>query len=124
VTVAGEAGIKAVALKVAGAFHSALMQPAADAMKLELEKATLNKTSAPVYSNVTAALHTEPGEIKALLVKQIVAPVKWQQTMEGILAAEPEAKMIELSPGRTLTGLVKKINRRLAVVSLDEALLA
>jgi [acyl-carrier-protein] S-malonyltransferase len=111
------AGIKATALKVAGAFHSPLMQPAADKMKAELEKVQFAAPRKPVYSNVTAQLHGEPASIKQRLVEQIVSPVKWQQTMQTLLAGG-EGRFIELSPGRTLAGLAKRINRRLPVESL------
>lgn len=113
-------GIKAVSLKVAGAFHSPIMQPAADQMKRVLDAAALKAPVATAYSNVTAAPHTDLGSIKDLLVRQIVAPVKWQQTLEGILAAEPAATFVELSPGRTLTGLARRINRRLPIENVDE----
>lgn len=116
------AGIKAVALKVAGAFHSPLMQPAADKMQQILDAAAIQAPSALVYSNVTAAPHTDVASIKQLLVRQIVAPVKWQQTLEGILAAQPAATFVELSPGRTLTGLARRINRRLPIENVDEKL--
>lgn len=111
------AGFKATALKVAGAFHSPLMQPAADRMAAELERVTFHAPSVPVYSNVTAEPHGEPGSIKRLLVDQIVSPVQWERTMQGLLSREG-AKFIELAPGRTLAGLAKRINRRIPVESI------
>ena len=113
------AGFKAVALKVAGAFHSPLMQPAADEMKSLLEQTPFAAPQKPVYSNVTAAVH-EPAQIKARLVEQIVAPVRWEQTMTP-LAGVAEARFVELAPGRTLAGLMKRISRRLPVESLSTA---
>jgi [acyl-carrier-protein] S-malonyltransferase len=113
------AGLKAVTLAVAGAFHSPIMQPGADKMKAELDKVAFAPPKTPVYSNVTAKLH-EPATIKELLVKQIVSPVKWEQTMTPLAAIEG-AKFIELAPGRTLAGLMKRINRRLPVESLSTA---
>ncbi|QOV88343.1 ACP S-malonyltransferase [Humisphaera borealis] len=110
-------GFKAVALKVAGAFHSPIMQPGADKMKSELEKATFAVPQKPVFSNVTAAEHTDTASIKNLLVDQIVSPVRWEQTMVKI-AAVADARFVELAPGRTLAGLAKRINRRLPVESL------
>jgi len=114
---AEKAGIRAMALKVAGAFHSPLMQPAADRMRMELAKVEIHPPKKPVYSNVTAKLHSDADHIRELLVKQIVSPVRWEQTMQTLVAT-PDAKFIELSPGRTLAGLAKRINRRLAVESL------
>ena len=110
-------GFKATALKVAGAFHSPLMRPAADRMAGELERVPFAAPSAPVYSNVTAQPHGEPLSIKRLLVDQIVSPVQWERTMKALLATEG-ARFIELAPGRTLAGLAKRINRRLPIESV------
>jgi [acyl-carrier-protein] S-malonyltransferase len=74
----------------------------------------------PVYSNVTAQPHTDAATIKRLLVEQIVKPVRWEQTMQTLLS-QGDARWIELAPGRVLTGLLKKINRRLPVESLATA---
>jgi len=113
------AGLKATALKVAGAFHSALMQSGADKMKAELQAATFAAPTTPVYSNVTAALHTEASKIKELLVAQIVSPVKWEQTMKTLIAKGGDgARFVELAPNRHLAGLAKRINRRLPIESL------
>jgi [acyl-carrier-protein] S-malonyltransferase len=117
-------GFKAVALKVAGAFHSPLMQPAADRMRAELQKVSFRPPSQRVYSNVTGQPHTaDVASIKERLVQQIVEPVRWEQTMQALVAEAPNGRFVELSPGRTLAGLAKRINRRLPVESV-EALLA
>jgi [acyl-carrier-protein] S-malonyltransferase len=113
-------GLKAVALKVAGAFHSPLMQSGADKMAQELDKVLLSTPQTTVYSNVTAQPHTDPASIKRLLVEQIVKPVRWEQTMQTLVAAG-EARFVELAPGRTLAGLMKRINRRLPVESFEKA---
>jgi len=118
---AGEAaGFKTAALKVAGAFHSPLMQPAADRMAAELEKVPFNAPNATVYSNVTGEPHKDVASIKRLLVDQIVKPVKWEQTMQTLIA-KGDARFVELAPGRTLAGLAKRINRRLPIESLATA---
>ncbi|HEY1684406.1 MAG TPA: ACP S-malonyltransferase [Tepidisphaeraceae bacterium] len=114
---AEKAGFKATSLKVAGAFHSPLMQPAADKMAAELEKVSFNNPRTTVYSNVTGQSHSDPASIKKLLVQQITHPVRWHQTMQ-ILIDSGEARYIELAPGRTLAGLAKRINRRLPIESL------
>jgi len=119
IDIAAEAGFKAVELKVAGAFHSPLMQPAADRMKSELEKVRIARPERTVYANVTAQAHGEPDSIRKLLVEQIMRPVKWEQTMAGLI--NQPMRFIELAPGRTLTGLAKKINRRSAIESLATA---
>jgi [acyl-carrier-protein] S-malonyltransferase len=118
VTKAAEAaGFRAVPLKVAGAFHSPLMQPAADRMATELEGVDIQMPRTPVYANVTARPHTEVSQIRRLLVEQIVRPVRWAQTMQALVSAG-EARYVELAPGRVLTGLLKKIDRRLPVENL------
>jgi [acyl-carrier-protein] S-malonyltransferase len=114
------AGFKATALKVAGAFHSPLMQPAADKMKAELDRVTFASPAKPVYSNVTAMPHTTPEAIKGLLVDQIVSPVQWERTNKTILT-DPDGRYVELCPGRTLAGLAKRINRRLPIDSVATA---
>ncbi len=112
-------GVKAVALKVAGAFHSPLMQPGADRMGGELDKVTFHTPAKQVWSNVTGAPHgTDLAEIKRLLVRQITHPVRWEQTMVALVAAAPEGRYVELAPGKTLAGLAKRINRRLPVETL------
>ena len=116
-TAAEAAGLRAIPLKVAGAFHSPLMQSGADRMAAELDKANIHLPARAVYANVTAQLHTDVASIRKLLVDQIVKPVRWEQTMQQ-LAPVPEARFVELAPGRVLTGLLKKINRRLPVESL------
>jgi [acyl-carrier-protein] S-malonyltransferase len=121
ITAAAEAaGHRAIPLKVAGAFHSPLMQSGADRMAVELEKADLRLPTRPVYANVTAQPHTDVASMRKLLVEQIVKPVRWEQTMQQ-LAVVPDAQFIELAPGRVLTGLLKKINRRLPVENLATA---
>jgi len=113
---ADEAGYKAVPLAVAGAFHSPIMQSGADKMAAELNHVAIKPPLKPVYSNVTGQLHTDAASIKTLLIDQIVKPVRWEQTMQSIVA-KGEARFVELAPGRVLTGLLKKVNRRLPVES-------
>src|SRR5579872_2491240 len=117
VTTAEAAGLRAMPLKVAGAFHSPLMQSAADKMTAELAKVAFSQPAKTVYSNVTAQPHSQTQDIKRLLVEQIVSPVRWEQTMQTLVAV-PEARFIELAPGKTLAGLAKRINRRLVVESI------
>lgn len=110
---------KAVALAVAGAFHSPIMQPGADRMRAELDKVQFAPPKQTVYSNVTGKPHTDVASIKDLLVQQIVKPVRWEQTMQTLIAqGGAEARFVELAPGRTLAGLAKRINRRLPIESL------
>jgi len=115
------AGFKSVELKVAGAFHSPIMQPAADRMREELDKVQFSPPSVPTYSNVTAQPHGDVASIKQRLVEQIVSPVQWERTMKALIAADEKARFIELCPSRTLAGLAKRINRRLPIESFATA---
>lgn len=112
-------GFRATPLKVAGAFHSPLMQPAADRMKIELDRAAIGRPEKDVFANVTAAPHDDVNRIKELLVEQIVSPVLWEDTMVAIMGVTG-ARFVELAPGRTLAGLAKRINRRLTIESLEK----
>jgi [acyl-carrier-protein] S-malonyltransferase len=119
--VASERGIRAVKLAVAGAFHSPLMAPAAERLAEDLEQVEFAAASAPVWANVTAEPHTDDAaEIKKLLVKQVVEPVRWQQTVEKLVATDDPA-FVELAPGRVLAGLLKKVDRRAAMTNLQSA---
>jgi [acyl-carrier-protein] S-malonyltransferase len=109
-------GFRATALAVAGAFHSPLMASAAQKMKAELAGVEFHRPRHPVYSNVTAKPNTDPQTFKDLLVQQITHPVRWAQTMA--LMVGPDARFIELSPGRTLAGLMKRVDRRAPMQSL------
>jgi [acyl-carrier-protein] S-malonyltransferase len=73
-----------------------------------------------VYANVNAKPHDDVASIRRLLGEQIVSPVRWEQTMQSVLA-QGESRFVELAPGRALTGFLKKINRRLPVESLATA---
>lgn len=117
---AAAAGFRAVPLVVAGAFHSPLMQPGADVMKGELAKVAFNSPKSTVYSNVTAKPHGDGESIKPLLVDQIVKPVRMEQTLAPI-ANVAGNKFVELAPGKILTGLLKKQNRRAEVLTIDTA---
>lgn len=112
------AGFRAVPLKVAGAFHSPLMRRAAERLAAELDRTPLSSPRVPVYANVTAAPHAGPAEIRRLLVEQLTHPVRWQQTMESLIARGP-MRFVELAPGRTLAGLARRISRQAAVESLE-----
>ena len=109
--VAETKGCKAIPLKVAGAFHSPFMQSAADAMARVLAPVPFNPPKFPVISNVTAQPHTDPETTKKLLVQQVVAPVRWYQSIET-LRSKGVDNWLEVGPGRTLTGMMKKIDRK------------
>ena len=108
-----EAGAKrALKLKVGGAFHSPLMEPA----RIELAKAIaatkFNQGICPVYQNVTGQPVNDPEIIKSNLIQQLVSPVQWTQTMKNMIA-DGVNKVIEVGPGKVLQGMFKKIDRQL-----------
>ena len=104
---------RALKLKVGGAFHSPLMAPAQEELAEAIEAADFNEPIAPVYQNVDGKPHTDPAEIKANLIKQLTAPVRWTQDVAAMVADGAD-EFIELGPGNVLQGLVKKIARGVA----------
>lgn len=110
-----EAGAKrAMKLKVGGAFHSPLMQPAQDELAAAIEKAEFTTPMCPVYQNVDAKPHTDPVEIKANLIAQLTAPVRWTQSVQAMVA-DGLTEVVELGPGAVLQGLVRKIEASVTV---------
>ena len=99
---------RALPLPVGGAFHSPLMRSAAAALAEAIEKTTFGPARCPVYQNVDARPHTDPAEIKANLLAQLTAPVRWTQLVQR-MAADGAADFVECGPGKVLQGLVKKI---------------
>ncbi len=106
-----EAGAKrALLLPVGGAFHSPLMEPARVELAAAIDATTFTTPICPVYQNVTASSVTDPIAIKQNLLIQLTAPVKWTQTVINMIAGGA-TKFIEVGPGKTLQGLVKKVDR-------------
>lgn len=116
VEVAGTLGLKATALKVAGAFHSPLMKPAADRLAAALNEVAWNKPAVPVISNVTAQPHDSHtiDSIKKRLVEQLTRPVRWEQSMAWAVAHLP-GRYLELAPNKVLSGLMRRIDRAVKV---------
>ena len=104
---------RALKLKVGGAFHSPLMQPAHDELAAALNKAQFSVPVCPVYQDVDAKPHTDAAEIKANLIAQLTAPVKWTQIVQQMIADGAD-EFVELGPGAVLQGLIKKIDRGVA----------
>ncbi|MBP8678000.1 MAG: ACP S-malonyltransferase [Bacteroidales bacterium] len=104
-----EAGAKrALVLQVGGAFHSPLMEPAREELAAAIENTTFSMPLCPIYQNTDALPHTNPAEIKANLIKQLTAPVKWRQSVEKMWE-DGAREFVELGPGSVLQGLIKKI---------------
>jgi [acyl-carrier-protein] S-malonyltransferase len=119
VAMAADAGLRAKALTVAGAFHSPLMQPAADRMAEVLDRVTMNAPSVPVWCTVTAVGHDAEVEIiKKRLVEQITHPVRWSQSLANMLESGC-SNYRELAPGKVLKGLMKRIDRKVEVRNHD-----
>ena len=112
-----EAGAKrALILQVGGAFHSPLMEPARAELASAIESTQFNHPTCPIYQNVNALPVTDPSLIKANLLAQLTAPVKWTQIMMA-MNDHGLSEVIEVGPGKVLQGLFKKINRELPVSS-------
>ena len=120
-SIASDMGLRASILTVAGAFHSPLMQSAADKMAEALDGIEFNDPEFPIWSNVTAQPHEaeNPEQIKHKLVQQIVKPVKWAQSCTQILT-ENQDEYHELAPGTVLRGLMRRIDRSATVSSHDK----
>ena len=116
---AKEAGARrALPLSVGGAFHSPLMEPAREELAEAIEAAHFTTPRCPIYQNVDAKPHTDPAEIKANLVAQLTAPVRWTQIIEA-MSADGFSRFTELGPGTVLQGLVRKIAAEAEVESLS-----
>ena len=124
VAAAGEAckaaGAKRVMpLKVSGPFHSKMLEGAGEKLAAELEQVPLRGIVIPYVSNVTADFVTDAAQVKGLLQKQVSSSVRWQQSVERLLA-EGADEFVEIGPGHTLSGFVKKINRDAAVYHIEK----
>lgn len=114
---AKEAGARrALRLPVGGAFHSPLMEPAREELQRAIEEAPFHEPVCPIYQNVDAKPYTDPTKIKANLIAQLTAPVRWTYIVKNMLADGVE-EFTELGPGSVLQGLVKKVDAEVAVES-------
>lgn len=127
VEIAGTMGLRAQPLAVAGAFHSPLMAPAADALQAALKTTTIRAPRCPVMSNVTGKAHEAFGgrtiedAIRVRLVEQLTSPVRWEANCRTLLAmASPGAAWHELAPGKSLMGMMRRIDKAVKVETHDE----
>ena len=110
-----EAGARrALRLPVGGAFHSPLMQPAAEALAEAINKTEFHKPFCPIYQNVTAKASINPEEIRENLLKQLTAPVRWTQSIRNMIA-DGATEFYEFGPGDVLKGLIRKIDATVTV---------
>ena len=107
---------RGVKLAVSGGFHSPFMNSAAEGLGEYLENITINEPKIPLYSNVTAQPYS--GDYKALIKSQVISPVQWQKTVENLIS-EGVDTFIEVGVGKTLSGLIKKINGDVRVFNVD-----
>lgn len=112
-TAAAEAAgaMRVIPLAVAGAFHTSLMAPASDRLRAKLAATPLSAPRIPVVSNVDAQPHTDPAEIRELLVKQLVSPVLWERCVRTLHGELGIKTFYEVGPGKVLKGLMKRIDR-------------
>ncbi len=109
---------RALKLKVGGAFHSPLMEPARAELAEAIEETAFNSPICPVYQNVDARPQTDPDAIRRNLVAQLTSPVRWTQTVRNMVA-DGATRFVELGPGNVLQGLVKKIDASVATEGLQ-----
>lgn len=115
-----EAGAKrALILPVGGAFHSPLMAPAKEALASAIEATTFSSPKCPIYQNVSATAVTDSELLKAQLIAQLTAPVKWTQSVQQMIE-DGATSFTEYGPGKVLQGLIKKIDRSAEVGSASE----
>ena len=110
---------RVIPLNVSGPFHSQMLIGAGERLKKDLEKVQMNELSVPYVANLTADYVTSPENVRELLEKQISSPVKWQQSVEKMLA-EGVDTFVEIGPGKTLSSFVKKINKEVLVLNIDK----
>lgn len=111
---------RAIPLNVAGAFHSALMGPAVEGLTRALAGTKITPGRIPVVANVTAGYHGDPDSVRASLQEQVARPIRWQASIER-LVADGFDRFAEVGPGRVLTGLMRKINRKVTAVNYSTA---
>lgn len=110
---------RAIPLEVSGPFHSELMKPAAEKLKEVLDACDIKDADVPVISNVSAGVMTEKADIKEKLIEQLYSPVRFEESINKLIA-EGVTTFIEIGPGKVLSGLVKKVNRRLKTIAVSD----
>jgi [acyl-carrier-protein] S-malonyltransferase len=113
--------MKAIRLEVAGAFHTSMMSPAAKALSDALEKTNISELAGiKVIANINADYYASASQICDSLAKQLVQPIYWQKCVERLLADGIE-KFYEIGPGKVLTGLMRRINRKMNIDNISTA---
>lgn len=123
VELAEQAGGRAIPLKVAGAFHTSIMDSATQKLAEALKDVAIKPPRIPVISNVDALPHDDPAEIRELLVKQVVHPVRWESSMRYMLDSGID-QFCEVGPGKILKGLMKRISRKIPFANFNDEAVA
>jgi [acyl-carrier-protein] S-malonyltransferase len=117
--VSQQKGKKAVLLPVSAPFHSPLMKPAGERLKEELDKAEVGDLHFPVLSNAEAHFYPGRESVRALLVKQVDHPVRWEECMQRLLATGADL-VLEVGPGKVLTGLMRRISKDTKTANVED----
>lgn len=120
VELADAAGGRAIELAVAGAFHTSIMKPADEQVGEVLNTVRVASPRIPVVSNVDAATHDDPAEIQDLLIRQVLNPVRWEDSVRAMLDAGVE-EFYEIGPGKVLKGLLKRIARKTPCTTINDS---
>ena len=121
IELAKEAGAKrAIKLAVSAPFHCALMKPAQDGMKDVLANINFSDLKIPLINNADVELLSDADKVRDGLIKQVVAPVRWQETVEKMLEMGVDT-FVELGPGKVLSGLIKRVNRKVTLLNIEDA---
>jgi [acyl-carrier-protein] S-malonyltransferase len=115
-----QGGGKAVKLSVTAPFHSSLLTPAGEMLSSALHDVTIHDAQVPVVANVTADYVTEGAVIRDLLIRQVSKPVRWEESVRRMLADGVDT-FIEVGPSKTLSGFMKKIDRKVKMLNIDDA---
>lgn len=118
--IAASEGAKVVRLAVAGAFHTKLMKPADECLAEALATVPLAKPRIPIISNVDAQVHDDPEAIRQNLVRQVVSPVRWEDSMR-LMLGQGVSEFFEIGPGRVLRGLLKRIDRKVNCQTVNDS---
>lgn len=114
------AGGRAVPLAVAGAFHTPIMKPADEQLAEALSSVAIKPPEIPVVSNVDAKTHTDPEEIRQILVQQVLQPVRWEDSIR-LMMDEGCSEFYEVGPGKVLKGLMKRIARKTPITTINDS---
>ncbi len=114
------AGGRAIPLAVAGAFHTSIMFPADEALAEVLSQVKIGSPKIPVVSNVDAKTHSDPEEIRDLLIRQVISPVRWEDSVRVMLDAGCD-DFYEVGPGKVLKGLLRRISRKTGCTTINDS---